>query len=421
MENKIKIVTKKSKDPLILRPNFLKIFLCLAVCLFTLSLFRTILIWPVVTLISISLSTIIVYHHYYRKSLIFKLRKFIEENHLYTDSMSARLGYFINQNLITIRYFKDANIFTERSDTFAKSFIALLDLPIIEINPSNTFVDYIFDTIPDKQLALNELKSNKFKIELTKKINWDIGSPPHLLISGNTNSGKTYLISMLILSYLKMGSDIRIIDPKNSDLSIIGRRIDLTKFGEQKNVGNEENEILEIIKKTHDDMEERYLKWFKDKPSSFGKTWLDFEDIKPIVLIIDEFSSFQLISDSKVIKEVQSYLASLLLKGRMAGIEIVLIQQRVDVTTNGITGSMRDQFGVRILMGRQKTESIKMMFGNPENIESVSHSNLTPGDGYVLIDGKFTQPTFFKSPLLPKDRSEYLEVLDDAILKNVSI
>ena len=38
-------------------------------------------------------------------------------------------------------------------------------------------------------------------------------------------------------------------------------------------------------------MERRYSEWFSDDEHSFGKTWTDIDNAKPLVVIIDEFSA----------------------------------------------------------------------------------------------------------------------------------
>ena len=246
-----------------------------------------------------------------------------------------------------------------------------------------------------------------------------------MLICGSTSSGKSYLVSMLILDYLRIkgkgrGCDIYVCDPKSADLAIICRRIDLKKYGKVKNLAISENEIARLLREINAEMERRYFEWFNDDDNSFGKTWKDIQAAKPLVVIIDEFSAVLSVANPKVAKEITGYFNNLLLKGRMVGIEIVLIMQRPDISSNsnnGLTGQQRDQFNIRIGMSDMTTDGRRMLFGNTDaEFQSVKEI----GAGYIMIDGKHKKPVYFEAPLLPQNRGDYLECLDRAILENMS-
>ena len=104
----------------------------------------------------------------------------------------------------------------------------------------------------------------------------------------------------------------------------------------------------------------------------------------------------------------------------MVGIEMVLIIQRPDISSNsssGLTGQQRDQFGVRIGMGNMTNDGRRMLFGNTEaEFQTVKEI----GAGYIIIDGKHTKPVYFEAPLLPQNRGDYLDCLDRTILENMS-
>ena len=351
----------------------------------------------------------------YKASLDYKIKQFL----------SAEVGYLVTDEQILIRFKKNADLFTNKANQFANHFQAILDLPLQDIKNNNTYCEYIFDRFPDNRLDFSSREVLNNTIKLTEKISWEFSKPCHTIICGVTNSGKTYLVSMLILDYLRIkgkggGCDIYVCDPKSADLAIICRRIDLKKYGKVQNLAVSENEIARLFREVNAEMERRYSEWFAEDEHSFGKTWKDIDNAKPLVVIIDEFSAVLSVANSKVAKEITGYFNNLLLKGRMVGIEIVLIMQRPDISSNsnnGLTGQQRDQFGVRIGMGNLSSYARTMLYGHADDeFQTVKEI----GAGHIMIDSIHIEPVYFEAPLLPKNSSDFLDCLDKAILENMS-
>ncbi len=422
-----KIITAFSKSPILLRKRILLfITLVLTLVLIFQYFLNTEYIFLTVFFVTVTILCVRFVFYRYKVSLNYKIRKFIIHNNLYNDDISAEIGYLVTDEQILIRFKKNADIFTNKSSQFANHFQAILDLPLQDIVNNNTYCEYIFDRFPDNRLDFSSREVLNNTIQLTEKISWEFSKPCcHTIISGATNSGKTYLATMLILDYLRIkgkggGCDIYVCDPKSADLAIICRRIDLKKYGKIQNLAVSENEIARLLREVNDEMERRYSEWFTDDEHSFGKTWKDIQTAKPLVLIIDEFSAVLSVANPKVAKEITGYFNNLLLKGRMVAIEIVLTIQRPDISSNsnnGLTGQQRDQFGVRIGMGNMTSDGRRMLFGNTDaEFQTVKEI----GAGYIMIDGKHTKPVYFEAPLLPQNGGDYLEYLDRAILENMS-
>ena len=359
----------------------------------------------------------------YKSSLGYSIKKFIIHNNLYSSDISAEIGHLVTDDNIIIRFKKNADLFTDKASQFGNHFQAILDLPLQDIDNNNTHCKYIFDRFPDNRLDFTSREVINNTIRLTEKISWEFSKPCHTLVCGSTNSGKTYLAIMLILDYLMIkgkggGCDIYVCDPKSADLSYICRRIDLKKYGRVQNLAVSDNEIARLLREVSAEMERRYSEWFTDDEHSFGKTWEDIDKAKPLVVIIDEFSAVLSVANPKVAKEITAYFNNLLLKGRMVGIEIVLIMQRPDISSNsnnGLTGQQRDQFGVRIGMGNMTIDGRRMLFGNTDTeFQTVREI----GAGYILIDGKHTKPVYFEAPLLPENKADFWEYADKMILLN---
>lgn len=421
-----KKVTALTKPPVLLRKRILQSMMFGLIFV----LFVQLLMKSNYLIVTLFLSIIVLLYvgfifYKYKGSLDYKIKEFIVHNNLYNSYISAEVGYLVTDEKILIRFNKNADLFTDKASQFGNHFQAILDLPLQDIENNNTYCEYIFERFPDNRLDFTSREVIDNTIRLTEKISWEFSKPCHTLICGSTNSGKTYLVTMLILDYLKIkgkggGCDIYICDPKSADLSIICRRIDLKKYGRVQNLAVSDNEIAKLLREVNAEMERRYSEWFADDEHSFGKTWKDIDIAKPLVVIIDEFSAVLSVANPKVAKEIIGYFNSLLLKGRMVGIEMVLIMQRPDISSNsssGLTGQQRDQFGVRIGMGNMTNDGRRMLFGhNDTEFQTVKEI----GAGYIMIDGRQTRPVYFEAPLLPQNSGDYLDCLDRAILDNMS-
>lgn len=373
--------------------------------LVSLLLFCTTLVWI--------LKNWIMYRKKFNNSPFNTLKRFIVQNKLYEEEMRVvgtnengsskkekiifNSAYFLyketkNGELI-IRAWKRADKFSDKANTYDTLLSALFGLPLYKKIDDIQYCDYVFELIPDTRITLGSIDnySKDYQIDVSSKINWKIGSPPHLLVAGGTGSGKTYLVNSLLLTYLNSDSILYIADPKASDLATLGKIINVQR------TATTENEIAKLLREANEEMESRYRTYFADE-NSFGKTWRDITNLKPLVLVFDEFAAFASVSNSKVNKEVQSYLFNLILKGRQAGIEVIMIMQRPDA--NLLNGNIRDQFGVRIGLGNMTDDGRKMLFGSVD-MEYKTIQNI--GGGYIMIDGQHNTPIYFESPFIDKE------------------
>lgn len=419
-KRKFKEVSYFSKIPLFNRNSFLLLFILYMIIIEIIIFERVEKMGNVIffTLIMIYLTVLFIKKWmiskiHFEKTPYKKLKKFIGDNKLY-ESEVREVGtykngspkkktivynsvYFSYQNTdngeLIIRALKKADKFSDKANTYDTMLSALLGLPIYKKIDEIQYCDYVFELAPDKRIQLGTFKSSsdEFQINLTSKIHWQIGNPPHLLIVGGTGSGKTYLVNSLILEFLKYDTTLYIADPKASDLATLGKIIN------PKHTAITENETAKLLREVNEEMESRYRTYFSVE-SSFGKTWKDIPNLKPLVVVFDEFAAFTSFSSSKITKEVQSYLFNLILKGRQAGVEVVMIMQRPDA--NLLSGNIRDQFGVRISLGNMTNDGRKMIFGSTDNIYKTIQEI---GGGYILIDGQHTNPIYFESPFIDKE------------------
>lgn len=198
-------------------------------------------------------------------------------------------------------------------------------------------------------------------------------SEPHLLVSGITGSGKTYLLESLIAQGVMKGGEVFVADPKYSDLA------DFSKLIGVKAIGQSPAQIAGVLRKATEAMEDRY-KAISKTPHSLGASALDL-GYKPAIIVVDEYSALMGSADSKTKQEIEGYIRQIVLKGRQATTFLLLAMQRAS-TEGGIDSNSRYNFSSKIILGRSDATTLAMLFGSQEG-NSLPDAT-APGQGYIM-------------------------------------
>lgn len=204
---------------------------------------------------------------------------------------------------------------------------------------------------------------SKHKSRLVFSVGKDIGGElvvcdlekiPHLLIAGQTGSGKSAGLNSLIVSLLYKSSpeDLRfiLIDPKRVEFSKF-RGMPHSLF--EKTI-TEPTEALNALKWAQDEMNRRYIVLQKYTCSKLSE-YNDLPDVKSgkvgklphIVIIIDELANLM---QSSVSKEIESKICSIAALARAAGIHLIVATQRpsVDVITGTIKANLSSRIAFKV-------------------------------------------------------------------------
>jgi len=156
----------------------------------------------------------------------------------------------------------------------------------------------------------------------------DLLDNPHCLVAGTTGSGKSTLLHNIIANVFNYNdADLYLIDPK---------RIEFSQYEGMRNtqVYNNYDDVVEFLSNMIDIMEDRFMK--------LRAGW-SIQDLKPVLIIIDEFSDLAMQDKGDVFFERLCRLAQ---KCRAARISIMLSTQRPSV--NIINGAIKANFPARI-------------------------------------------------------------------------
>jgi S-DNA-T family DNA segregation ATPase FtsK/SpoIIIE len=193
----------------------------------------------------------------------------------------------------------------------------------------------------------------------------DLEEMPHLLIAGQTKSGKSVMINTLLASFLYRNtpSDLKLIlvDPKHVEMAPYEDIPHLLAP-----VVSEPEKCISALKWAVAEMERR-LKTFaevKQRDIQGYNTLKQEEGMPHIVIVIDELADLMMVAS----RDVEALIARIAQKARAAGIHLVLATQRPDA--NVVTGiikanvpaqiafAVKDQVNSRIIIDQTGAEKL---------------------------------------------------------------
>lgn len=270
----------------------------------------------------------------------------------------------------------------------------------------HTYTQFIFsDNKEAQRLSISELKWESQKgIRLMDGEYWDFVHNPHLLIAGGTGGGKTIFL-LSLLKVLAGFALLEICDPKKSDLSVLAH---FKVF--QGHVHSEIDEIMTCLSEAVDFMEQRYREMGLDSEHpedvKIGNNYQNY-GLAPKFVLVDEWTSFYASLDIRKASQVDDWMAQLILKGRQAGVFLIVAMQRPDAEY--LSSNLRDNMMARLSLGKLSKTGYRMIFGEDYEDKNYLYLKSKIGRGYAALDGG--QPSEFFSPLIPFDQGFSFEAL----------
>lgn len=243
-------------------------------------------------------------------------------------------------------------------------------------------------------------------VRLMKNFYWDFESDPHLLVVGGTGGGKTVFLRGL-LRCLAQFAVVEIGDPKRADFVTLA---DLPVF--KNRIFFEKEDIVQMFKDAVEVMDKRYDFMRISMKENGEKDLRPFHayGLKPYFIICDEYNAFINSLGYKDREEVEKALVSLTLKGRQAGVNMVVAMQKP--ATEDIPSKVRDNMNMRISVGRLSDTGYPMVFGDANANKEFKYMKYIGGvrvygRGYSAVFGQVAREFF--APLLEKKYSFYDE------------
>ncbi|HEM5184332.1 TPA: DUF87 domain-containing protein [Streptococcus suis] len=354
-------------------------------------------------------------HFEYRQLLYY----FLESNKLYTEasldgkryiSSSAILSWEKSSNKLIIKAIKQGDGYSKRLENLDTELSALLNLPLETkiIRPS--IVEYHFYTVRPTRLQTSMLSikpTNSLSIDLGYGVEYNPIECPHILIAGGTGSGKSILISYLLLEFLKRKSEVFIADPKNSDLG------SLSHYLGSERVATSPSHIARIVRLTVQEMNQRYE--YMRENFKYGSNFAD-HGFNMTWLIFDEMGAFQASGTDKkskeIINEVMDGIKQIILLGRQAGVFILISAQQVNAET--LKTELRDNLFLRVALSANSPEGYRMVFGSATPVKRQPIE--VKGAGYLYMQGSGKEfAEYWESPYLNPKEFDFISELQKLI------
>lgn len=341
----------------------------------------------------------------------YNLLEFIIDNKLFNEDpngiiTSSRFSYKLTDNVVTIYALMSGNYFDNKLDDLEVQLQGLLDLPITNKIIRHNCIEYHFNIKKPKRLVVN---NNDTSYNSTNEINLGYGvtykpsKSPHILISGGTGSGKSMFMTYLLIEFLKQNSSIYLCDPKNSDLG------SLSNYLGQKNVATTPNNIARVIRLAVDEMKSRYD--YMNENFIYGSNF-ETHGFKPVWILFDEIGAFQAYGTDKkskeIINETMDRIKQIILLGRQAGCFILIAGQQINA--NNLSTELRDNFSLRVSLGFNSSEGLRMMFGSATPDVTIPIEVKGAGLLYLHGNGK-EQAHYYESPYIDSEQFNFIEEL----------
>lgn len=204
--------------------------------------------------------------------------------------------------------------------------------------------------------------TKSMEIPLMENFSIDLENTTHMAISGQSGSGKSYLVRYFLPYLLSMG-DLTLIDPKADDLllwaksdqcTVLRRGTGRTPTVEYPNLlaktGTFLEEVSEVLAHEVSIMLKREDTYSKTGERPFGHRFI----------VIDELLALTQGGDKKTVDKFFASLSSLALLGRSAKIHLVLISQRF--SSEAMPTSIRDQLQAVFQLGPITRNTTQFLF-----------------------------------------------------------
>ena len=260
-------------------------------------------------------------------------------------------------------------------DMTQKYFIAtLIDLGDENqkiIRDYEEFLDYIQDT-------------SAYQLKIMPNFIKDVSKSPHILIAGETGSGKSYFLYFIIFQLVI----------KKAELYIIDRKKVITKFKTivgNESVASEIDSIMSLLREVYTEMKRRELVLEEEYPDD---TDIKFTDVSfnPFYLIIDELGSLIAELDNKQKKVFNDYLQTIAQRGRATGVNIIIAMQHP--SHDNLPTSIRGQLTFKTILGNTDDSTRHLLF----KADDMADIKFKKGQGYFTNSGTHNKPSILFVP-----------------------
>lgn len=297
-----------------------------------------------------------------------------------------KLYYHLKNGLIHIQVEIVLGKYQEQLLNLEKKLESGLYCELVEKELHDSFIEYtlLYDTIANR-ITIDDVVVNNSALKLMENVSWEYDKLPHMLLAGGTGGGKTYFILTLIRALSKTNANLYILDPKNSDLADLATIL--------PNVYYKKEDMINCLNNFYKNMMMRNQMMKQMEGYKTGENYA-YLGLSANFLIFDEYVAF-MDALGRESTEVMSKLKQIVMLGRQSGYFLILACQRPDAKYLG--DGIRDQFNMRIALGRMSELGYNMMFGETNKLFFLKQIR---GRGYIDVGTNVISE--FYTPLVPR-------------------
>lgn len=226
------------------------------------------------------------------------------------------------------------------------------------------------------------------ELPVMKNLSIDIGDITHLVIAGNSGSGKSYALTF-ILELLYDRVDLQIVDPKMDAPSRWAKKHDVGVLipDSDRSQNDFVNLVCELLSDALDIIKNRQIALQADPQLKF----------KPHIVVIDELLALTSSTTKSMKDTFFGLLSQVALLGRATSVKLILLSQRFDATALPVV--VREQANVMIQLGNINKKTTQFLLPDLDNLDGIVIPS-GKGTGLIqIIDGK--HPSNIMPVLMP--------------------
>jgi len=197
----------------------------------------------------------------------------------------------------------------------------------------------------------------------------NLNTYPHWLISGQSGSGKSYLVNQLLIQAIYKGFEVTVLDLKRS-YGLYGKHIDYVY---------EIDGILDKLRAVETEMHNRLEKLQPELDKSPNVLAVDV-GFTPKIIVLEEYISLQASLEKKEKEELERIVKSISVLARQSNIHLFIVLQSAG--TENISPTTRSNL-TKVLMGQAQSNILMATFGNGVDIPD---RHMNRGEGLIQLD-----------------------------------
>lgn len=238
---------------------------------------------------------------------------------------------------------------------------------VISYEDVKNFKPEKYDLMEYRKLIEN---TGKMDLYFDRKHVVNLNDHPHILLSGGSGSGKSYLANELVIQAIFKQYEVVILDIKRS-------------YGLYKDHAEyyyETDTILQKIRDIENEMSERMEKLQPELDKNPHVLAVDI-GYRPKLVVIEEYISLLSSMDKKQKEEMERIVKNISVLARQSNIHMLMVMQSAG--TENINSTTRSNM-TKILMGRAQSNILNATFGNSG--VDIPTTQLNKGEGLIQLD-----------------------------------